>query len=272
MQRIAAAQLVDQRLGKALDHGHFEAEPPVPQHGRENPARLQEAGRAPGQVPDHGEEGRGGARPPKVLDPRSMGGHRVLGKIDAVDLAVILAAILEVVDHLERRAKRIVGGPGRAVLAVHVQHVAADRHRRERAVMHEIRPVAGARLAGIEPESVEELLSVDRRKVPLGKDPPQGLGLGVGRARAEERRLQPVEKAQLLVGREGGMVGDVVGRSHKAVEGEDRPAVAGMDQARGDREILVPVALAGFRRAGIQGHARYPAASNQPIASASPSA
>ena len=40
------------------------------------------------------------------------------------------AAVLQMIDDLQRRAQRIVRRPGGAALAVHIEHEAADRHRR----------------------------------------------------------------------------------------------------------------------------------------------
>ena len=42
------------------------------------------------------------------------GGQRVQRQVDPVELAVVLAAVLQVVDHLQRRAEGVVGRPGRA--------------------------------------------------------------------------------------------------------------------------------------------------------------
>ncbi len=86
----------------------------------------------------------------------------------------------------------------------------------------------------------------------------QRLGLGIGRPGARERVGEAIEQLDLALGRQGGVIGHVVAGADEVVEGQDRAPVAGMDQVRGDGEILVPVALAGARRGGgIEGaHAR----------------
>jgi hypothetical protein len=47
------------------------------------------------------------------------------------------------------------------------------------------------------------------------------------------------------------MIGDVVGGADEIVEGQDRLAVARRNEKGGDREILIPVALAGPQIAGV---------------------
>ena len=50
------------------------------------------------------------------------------------------------------------------------------------------------------------------------------------------------------------MVGHVVGRPRETIEGQDRRPQLGPHQPRGDREVLVPMALAGCEVGGA-GHA-----------------
>ena len=68
--------------------------------------------------------------------------ERILRNIDAVDVPVIGAAILQMIDDLQRRAERVVGWPGRAALAMDIEHEAADRHRRIGAIVDQVVPVA----------------------------------------------------------------------------------------------------------------------------------
>ena len=56
--------------------------------------------------------------------------------------------------------------------------------------------------------------------------------------------LEAVEQAKFLGRRQRRMVGDVVGGAHEIVERQDRRAMARVNEERGDREILVPVAFA----------------------------
>ena len=56
----------------------------------------------------------------EILDAGAACRQRVERHIDAIEIAVIVAAILQVIDDLQRGAQRVVGGPGGALLAVHV--------------------------------------------------------------------------------------------------------------------------------------------------------
>ncbi len=147
--------------------------------------------------------------------------------------------------------KRVVGGPGRAALAMHVEHEAADRHRRIAAIVDQVVPIAVAELGDVEPERGEQILGVARRQLALVELRPQRDADRIVVAAAEQGRLQPVEQRELLRRRQRGMVGDVVGGAHEIVEREDRRAVARMDEPRGHRKILVPMALARSRFGGV---------------------
>src|SRR4029078_9895620 len=57
-------------------------------------------------------------------------GKAIERNVDAIELAVILAAILQVIDDLQRRAEGIIGRPGNPALPVHVEHEASNPHRR----------------------------------------------------------------------------------------------------------------------------------------------
>ena len=83
----------------------------------------------------------------------------------------------------------------------------------------------------------------------------QGLGLRIGRAAAAKRRVETVEKRKLPVRRKRGMIGDVIGRSHEPIEGQDRAAALGAEKPRRDGKVFVPMGLAGASLAGV-GHAR----------------
>ena len=82
-------------------------------------------------------------------------------------------------------------------------------------------------------------------KTAFGNRLAEGYRLRTAAAGPEQIRLETVEELDLLGRRQGDMVGDVVGRPHEFVKGEDRRAVAQGDEARGDGEVLVAMALAG---------------------------
>ncbi len=76
-------------------------------------------------------------------------GQRIFGNIDPVEIAVILGAILQVIDDLQRGAQGIIGGPGVPAFAMHVQHEPAHRHGRIAAIIHQIVPVAIAQFGDV---------------------------------------------------------------------------------------------------------------------------
>ena len=61
-------------------------------------------------------------------------------QIAAVQRGQVLRAVLQMVQHLQRRAQRIRRHVGRAILAVQIEHMAPDRHRRIAAVIVAARP------------------------------------------------------------------------------------------------------------------------------------
>src|SRR6266581_8178432 len=71
---------------------------------------------------------------------------------------------------------------------------------------------------------------------------------------AEETALQPIQQIELLLRRERGMVGDVVGDPHELVEGQNDAAMTRVDEPRRDREVLVAMALSGPQCGGVVGH------------------
>src|SRR5258708_22638008 len=79
---------------------------------------------------------------PELVHARAGFGEGVKGNVDAVELTVILSAILKVIDDLQRRAERIIGGPGGTTLAGHVHHETPPRHGRIPTITHHIVPAA----------------------------------------------------------------------------------------------------------------------------------
>src|SRR6266581_1521120 len=67
---------------------------------------------------------------------------------------------------------------------------------------------------------------------------------------AEETALQPIQQIELLLRRERGMVGDVVGDPHELVEGQNDAAMTRVDEPRRDREVLVAMAFPDRNAAG----------------------
>ena len=159
---------------------------------RRRTARSPRAGRSVRAARSRRQARSAGAARSRAERPRRVApcrGERVEREIDAVEAAVILAAILQVVDDLQRRAQRVGGRPGRAVFAVHVEHEAADRHGRVAAIVHELVPVGVAQLGDVaagRPRAGRARGAAVRPRSASARA--QRLGLGVGVAAPGERR------------------------------------------------------------------------------------
>src|SRR5262245_55143351 len=112
-------------------------------------------------------------------------------QVDAVEVAIVLGTVLEMVDHLQRRAKWIGMGPGRFVLAMHIEYEAPDRHGRVAAIMNELIPARVAALSHVHAERGQESERMGRSKARLRQHLPQrdgGLGaVGLAKKRVLER-------------------------------------------------------------------------------------
>src|SRR5262245_2122288 len=119
-------------------------------------------------------------------------------KVDAVELAIILGTVLELVDHLQRRAQRIGISPGRSVLAMHVEHETADRHGRVPAIVHELLPVGIAALGHVLTKGSEKIERMDRCKGRPSQNSPERDG-GLGAVGLAEQRVLKRIKARKFV-------------------------------------------------------------------------
>ena len=138
------------------------------------------------------------ARAPSSSTRAPAAAKRIERNIDAVEVAVVGATVLDVVVDLQGRAQRVVGRPGRARLAMDVEHEAADRHRRIAAIFDQLVPVAVAQLGHVHAERREQVLGVARRQLALlerGAQPPRR-GFAVGAA--EKAGFERVEMGELL--------------------------------------------------------------------------
>jgi hypothetical protein len=161
-QRIVRAQHARQPLRQPLDDRNFQAEAAILDLPGKHRAFFQQSGEPSAEVVEAGAQLRRGGGRFQMLDSGAMPRQQVERQIDAVEIAVIGAAVLHMIDDLQRGAKRVVGGPGRARLAMHVEHEAADRHGRIAAVVHQLVEVAVAQLADVHAEGVEQILRVLR--------------------------------------------------------------------------------------------------------------
>src|SRR4029453_11356902 len=164
-------------------------------------------------------------------------------QVDAVELAIVLGAVLEMVDHLQRRAERIGIGPGRFVLAMHIQYEAADRHGRVAAIMYELVPIRVAALGHVHAERGQEIERMRRGKVPLCQDLPErdpSLGaVGLPKKGVLER----IEAREFFLLRQMRMVGDVIRGASEAIEVQNRLGQARLQEKKGGGKIFARVRL-----------------------------
>ena len=178
------------------------------------------------------------------FDRRAASGERILRNVDPVEIAVVLPAVLQVIDDLQRGAQRVIGRPAIAAFAVDVADETADRHRRERAIADQIVPIAIAQFGDVELERGEQVLRVLRRQIARGKLAAQAHRDRVAVVLAGEAGIEAIEQRQFFGRRQRRVVGDVVGGTDEIVERQDRPAMARSNEPGRHREILIPVALA----------------------------
>ena len=243
-QRIARHKHARQAMRQRVDDRDFEAEAPIVDLDCKVVAFAQQSLGVPGKPMQTYQQRRRSLRRVERFDRRAAGGERILRNVDAVEIAVVLLAILQMIDDLQCGAQRVVGRPAIAAFAVDVADEAADRHRRQRAIADQIVPIAIAQFCDVEPERGEQILRVLRRKVMRGE-----LGAKPHRDRvavvlAGKPGIEAIEQLEFFGRRQRRVVGDVVGRAHEIVERQDRPAMARSNEPGRHREILIPVALA----------------------------
>ena len=274
-KRVAREQPLREHHGEAVDRRDLEAQAQVVDQVGQYRALVEEEHGPLGEFTDDRAQGRGGLVGGERVHGDAVALQHVPRQVDPVVAAIILRAILQVVDDLERGADRVRRSPDHGrVLAMNVEDEAAHGHGRETAIGDEVVPILIPVLPRVEAEGVEEFEGVRRRKAARGEFPLQRLSLTVGGPLAGQRVGEVVEKLDLALGRQLGVVGDVVARTHEIVESQDRAAILRVDQVGGDGKVLVLVPLARTRvRRAVEGcgHFRYPDWRNQPRASDSPS-
>ena len=186
-QRIAAFEAAGEAPRESLDRGDLEGEADVGDLRGRASRRARSVRRRDGRARQGRRAAPGTRAPRRASRPRRRARRERPRAGRRGRAAIVLAAILQVVDHLQRRAQRVGGGPGRLVLAVHVEDEAADRRRREPAVIHQLGPIGVAGLAHVEAEGVEQVEGVAGRKAALAQSEAQGFGLRIGRSVAAKR-------------------------------------------------------------------------------------
>ena len=181
----------------------------------------------------------------QIVDPGAETFHQVLRQVAAVQFGKVLGAVLQVIEHLQRGAERIGWGVRRAILAVHIEHVAPNRHRRGAAIVEQLVPAGVAQLGGILAEGDQQVGGMARIDAGFGQAGAQaGSAGGAGVAAAEQHVFHRVQTGDLVVRGQGVAVGDVVGVAGEGVVGMHMGAQIGADQRRADRKVLVAAILA----------------------------
>jgi hypothetical protein len=103
-QGIAHLEHPHDPVGKTLDHGNLESEPEIPDFAAERFAVIEQAFGARGQRMQALQQRRRRPRLAKLLDRSSRCRKRIARKIDAVEIAKILAAVLKVIVDLQAGA------------------------------------------------------------------------------------------------------------------------------------------------------------------------
>ena len=193
-QRIAHLQHADDLVGKGLDHGNLEPEAEILHLGAERLAFVEQRSRSAPRAPAGTCSSAGGDfASPSISTDGAGCGQRIARQVDAVEIAKILAAILQMVVDLQAGAQRVGCRPGRRALAVHVEHEAADRHRRVAAIVNDVVPVLVAQLGHVHPERDQHVERVARRHPALGQRVAQADRFRLAVALAEQFRLEQVE-------------------------------------------------------------------------------
>jgi len=124
-QRIAPAQARGQAHRQFDDHRAFAMQPTGGDTARQPARGRDEQVGAVEQNVEHTAQLRACCRLRQRLHPDA--GRREVGErqVDAVEPAVILAAILQMIEHLQRSAKRVGGGPDGSALFVQIEQLAS---------------------------------------------------------------------------------------------------------------------------------------------------
>ena len=153
-----------------------------------------------------------------------MRGKGVERQVNAIEALIVLGAILQMIDDLQRRADSVGGGPHGRIFFVHVENEAADRRRGQSAIVHELGPVSVTVLSRVKPKCFKQIERMFRAQSGLGKLKPQRLGFVRRRPAPGERVVEIVEELELRLWRQRRVIGDIVSRAHEAIEGQDRTA------------------------------------------------
>jgi hypothetical protein len=127
---------------------------------------------------------------------------------------------------------------------MHVEHKAADGHRRAGTIVDELIPGGVAMLGRVLTERTQQILSMTRGQVPLLKHCTEAQAFRIVAASAEQACLQPVKPSNFFRTHKLRVVGNIVGNANKFVERQDDRPVLPLNKTRCDREIFIVRALA----------------------------
>ena len=127
---------------------------------------------------------------------------------------------------------------------MHVEHEATDRGRGIAAVVHELRPIGVAPLGDIATEGFQQVERMPVREAAGLQDGMQRLAFRIGAGLAAQPGLHPRKLLELFLGRGLGMIRHVVRSPRETVEGQDRRPQLRPNQAGGNGEVFIPMALA----------------------------
>jgi hypothetical protein len=169
-------------------------------------------------------------------------------QIDPVEQAIVIGAILQMVEHLQRRTERVGGGPCLAALTVKIEQLPSDRRSRVATIRHQIVPAVVAQLHRILAKRAQHVVAVPRGHPRLDQASTHCLsGRGIFTRRTIEDGGHAIEAANLFIGSQRRVIGDIVGVSGKPVKGVHvRPQVAA-DQQGADRKIFCAAPFARRR-------------------------
>jgi hypothetical protein len=202
-QGIAGAKLAHQSMCQGHDDRRLHGEMARPQLARQLAGLPQQGRRGVEAAVEHLPQGGGRRRLGQSRDRDPGGGHPVLGQIDAIESAIVVAAVLQVVDHLERAAEGVACRIAGRILAMQIEQIAPDGIGRERAIAEKVVPVVVAQLDRVLLESRHEIDAVLRRHAGLPQAGAQAVG---GRERrivcllAGDGLLEAVEAADFVFG------------------------------------------------------------------------
>ena len=240
-----ALDRVERRVPSGDEAHHGDARTSL-QRADQRDARAEQLARSSGLERDDTAQRRAGGRGAEIA-LRAPETVELVARQVHTAAAVVLADVLEVLDHLERGAH--VVGPrdvdGR-IGVEHPQHEAAHGIRGQRAVLAELGPRLVAvddLVATVRLDEPAERLGRHRAGVDRRREPAENRVAGVAPEGTSELRLEPVELGQPVA---HGLVADVVGEAGEAVDREQVPPDPLRDEPRRDREVL------------IRGTGRYP--------------